>query len=226
MHKCEKSNDTYIAGTTFESTLNTTLFSILPAKALQATFGNFTNGTGIDQVNALFYCRGNVDTSVCHDCVQAAADKIAKQCRFLKEAIVWFEECTLRYANRSILSVDEEDPVYIYTNTTGIINDDLLNPFADEFDSAMAELIHQAANSRNLQGFATAQLNISSTEDLHFAVQCSPDISGVACQRCLNSGLKQRDKWADTMIFMPSCFIRVDLYNSTAFSIPTGAHNS
>ncbi|XP_074274597.1 uncharacterized protein LOC141598743 [Silene latifolia] len=123
----------------FETNLNNTLYSQLLPKASSTGFWNFTQGSGDDQAYALFYCKGDVDQETCQDCVEAAARKITDACKFSKEGIVWFEECTLR---------------------------------------------------------------------------------------CLKATLRLRDTWANTMVFLPSCVFRYELYEAVLPSAPSRPKNT
>ncbi|KAK9750732.1 hypothetical protein RND81_02G217400 [Saponaria officinalis] len=158
----------------------------------------------------------------CLDCVEAAATKITKACKFWKEGIVWFEECTLRYANRTIFSIDEEDPYKLYYNDTGIVTEHQLDQYKQVFDTTMDALINQAAYSQGtLPGFATKQINLSTSGILEGLAQCTPDIVGRPCYRCLRTALRLRDTWANTVVFLPSCLIRYDLYETVLLSPPS-----
>ncbi|KAK9750730.1 hypothetical protein RND81_02G217300 [Saponaria officinalis] len=211
----EKNSDS--SGLVFQANLNDTLFDQLLPNASKLGFCNSTMGNGPDKVYALFYCRGDVDAQTCQECVQAATGKLTDVCKLRKEAIVWFEECTVRFANRATFSIDEEKPDYLYYNTTGIVNDHLLGPYEETFGSTMAALIQQAAyNNGTVPGFATDEITISSTQTLRGLAQCTPDIIGPKCFKCLTTALRLRDTWANTMIFLPSCLFRYDLYGTVS----------
>ncbi|KAK9675948.1 hypothetical protein RND81_11G043500 [Saponaria officinalis] len=213
---CQEQNS-YISGSAFEVNLNDTLFDHLRPKASKVKFSNFTVGSGADRVNALFYCVGDVDAQTCQSCVDAAANKITDVCKSSKEGIVWFEECTLRYANRTIFSIDEERHYHLYYNHTGIVNEFRLDKYKAAFDNATDDLVTRAAYGKgNLSGFATKEVKLSSSEVIRGLAQCTPDIVGPGCYKCLKTALRLRDTWAHTMVFLPSCFFRYDLYESVA----------
>ncbi|KAK9750731.1 hypothetical protein RND81_02G217400 [Saponaria officinalis] len=220
-YNCQEKNS-YTSGSVFQANLNFTLFDHFHTEAKHFGFSNFTTGTDDDQVYALYYCKGDVDAADCLDCVEAAATKITKACKFWKEGIVWFEECTLRYANRTIFSIDEEDPYKLYYNDTGIVTEHQLDQYKQVFDTTMDALINQAAYSQGtLPGFATKQINLSTSGILEGLAQCTPDIVGRPCYRCLRTALRLRDTWANTVVFLPSCLIRYDLYETVLLSPPS-----
>ncbi|KAK9675949.1 hypothetical protein RND81_11G043600 [Saponaria officinalis] len=85
----------------------------------------------------------------------------------------------------------------------------------------MDDLISQAAYGKgSLQGFATKHVNLSSSEVILGLAQCSPDIGGHGCYRCLSTALRLRDGWANTMVFLPSCLFRYDLYETVTPADP------
>ncbi|XP_010682925.3 cysteine-rich receptor-like protein kinase 44 [Beta vulgaris subsp. vulgaris] len=70
-----------------------------------------------DVVYGLYQCRRDVSLQVCSECIQAAIVEITMKCYHRKEAIIWYRECMLRFANRNILSLNETFPfAYTYKN--------------------------------------------------------------------------------------------------------------
>ncbi|KAL2903508.1 Proline-rich receptor-like protein kinase PERK3, partial [Bienertia sinuspersici] len=209
-HYCPSGDFTYTSGSTFESNLTNTLLNILPANVSLATVSKLTAG----EANSLSYCRGDVSSSECHDCVEAAARNIIQRCQFHKEGIIWYEECTLRYANRSnIFSNDDVDvtPNHRHYNFSGTFR--YLEQNERIFTSLMNRLIHEAAYVGNKSGFAIGESNLSTTNWLlRSLVQCRPDLGSSQCETCLRQALKQRDGWSTPMVFLPSCSIQFDMY--------------
>lgn len=50
---------------------------------------------------SLFLCRGNVSPADCSKCVAQAELDIRQWCGEEREAIIWYDKCMLRYANRN-----------------------------------------------------------------------------------------------------------------------------
>jgi hypothetical protein len=92
-HVC--SNTAFAANSTYQSNLDIVLTS-LSSNATRAT-GFSSASTG--KVSGLFLCRGDVNTTVCQDCVANATIEILGRCPLDKVAIIWYDECLLRYSN-------------------------------------------------------------------------------------------------------------------------------
>ncbi|XP_021771773.1 putative cysteine-rich receptor-like protein kinase 9 [Chenopodium quinoa] len=221
---CPPTSFSYSSGSTFEESLNHTLFTrILPDAALRITYSKFTNGTGINQVFALYFCRGDVDVDTCHQCIQAAVQVIVEKCKFKKQGIVWYEFCTLRYANHTIFSLDEEIPFKTYNNNTGLVSDPILEPHRELFTSTMTNLFSKAAYNKNPLGFATNETSLSASQKLRGFAQCSPYISSNLCENCLSDAYSQMRQWDITIVFYPSCNLGFHLIGSPS---PTGPPSS
>lgn len=211
--KCPNEAYTYTTGSSFEGNLNDTLFTHLLPNASRIPFSTYTTGLGIDQVYALYYCRGDISIQSCHHCVQFASLKILQACSHLKDGIVWYEECTLRYANYSIFSFTDDDVKLNYPNYTQTsVYSDYLDQYQNRFDSVMRGVIDQAANNTSL--FATRKVNLSSALTLTGLAQCAPVISGAPCERCLTAAFRQLNLWANNMMFLPTCFVGFEIDGS------------
>lgn len=99
---------------TQDSTYQKNLYQVLKDLATHAgdtSFYNSTNGEIPDKVYGMFYCRADINSALCRTCVQEAAKlAVNVNCTTQKEAVIWYEECTLRYANTPITSLDEDEP--------------------------------------------------------------------------------------------------------------------
>ncbi|KNA23653.1 hypothetical protein SOVF_023150 [Spinacia oleracea] len=211
----------YSTGSTFEENLNN-IFPEISDNASRLSYSKrSSNDTGIDKVFVHYYCRGNIVIHTCHRCVEAAVNTIRQKCKFRKQAIIWYEECTFRYANHTISSLDEEHPDYVYTNTTSLVSE-RLNPYRQDFDDTMNSLINDTAYNGNPPGFSTKEVNLSELSDtLRGLEQCSPFISSILCEKCLKIAFNKMDLWSKTMVYLPSCFIRFDIFQLSSLPSPS-----
>ncbi|KAF3948093.1 hypothetical protein CMV_025864 [Castanea mollissima] len=109
------SQTTFSPNSTYQSNLNN-LLSFLNANSIRETgFYNTTVGqtqTPENTVYGLFLCRGDLTTNECQDCVLTATKEIVQlYCAEEKEAVIWYDECMVRYSNRSFFSIMEDEPM-------------------------------------------------------------------------------------------------------------------
>ncbi|KAG5516561.1 hypothetical protein RHGRI_037318 [Rhododendron griersonianum] len=108
---------TYAPNSTYHTNLNT-LFSALSSNNASNGFYNFTAGSSPpDVVYGLFLCRGDVTAAGCRDCVAYASEDVVKRCPRSKEVTVWYEQCWLRYSNKSMFNYPDTREWFILENT-------------------------------------------------------------------------------------------------------------
>ncbi|WOG85282.1 hypothetical protein DCAR_0104470 [Daucus carota subsp. sativus] len=194
---------------------------ISAAKKSNSGFYNASVGEGLDQVNALVYCRCDVQPDICRSCVKDSMNNLRELCPSTKEADIWYDECILRYSNGSIFyNVETWPTVYIQfqDNATDAIQ------FNKDLNDLMDELKGRAAQEKFATGNVTGE-DVFST--IYGLMQCSPDLSSTQCTICIDQlkGLfpsccsgKIRGH-----IFNPSCDIRYEtyrFYNETLVNAP------
>ncbi|XP_039169834.1 cysteine-rich receptor-like protein kinase 25 [Eucalyptus grandis] len=112
----------FTPNSTYESNLNTVLSS-LSSNATTNTNGFATSTAGQDrpdQAHGLFLCRGDVSISTCSDCVATGKRDVLRRCGLQRVATIWYDECMLRYDNRSFFSALATKPAYSMNNTTNV----------------------------------------------------------------------------------------------------------
>ncbi|OIW12839.1 hypothetical protein TanjilG_24772 [Lupinus angustifolius] len=230
------SNKTFTPNSTFHLNLNT-LLSTLSSKLLSGNnirfFKTFSGENDhSNTVYGLFMCRGDVPFPLCKECVGFATQTIASTCIASKEAIIWYNECLLRYSYRFFFSIMEEWPRHQIKIPLG---DPLLlqsNEFYTALGSIFSELANEAALS--LQGssseqFAVKQANASATTTLYGLAQCTPDLSITNCRRCVTDAAAEFSKSCcggsiGESVLFPSCIVRYEtypFYQHSGTSLPT-----
>lgn len=70
----------------------------IPTTQADSTPGFYNSSIGEipDKIYAIYYCRADITPQLCRDCIAAAAKMILVNCTTEKEAVIWYEECTLR----------------------------------------------------------------------------------------------------------------------------------
>ncbi|KMT03997.1 hypothetical protein BVRB_8g187020 [Beta vulgaris subsp. vulgaris] len=206
---CSNFAGNYTANSTYPDNLDL-LRSDLTNQASLSLFSNQTIGQGIDEVNGVYMCRGDFEGERCHDCVNAAFSMIFERCPVQMDAIMWLEDCMVRYANRPIFSREEEEP-YSYAWLKANVSNPL--QLGEIITTKTESLIMPAAYNTSMRGYASGQTNVSLFEDVYLVTQCTPDILGPLCERCLKVALRNIGVCCGplrtTMIMMlPSCWLR------------------
>ncbi|KAL6333656.1 hypothetical protein AAG906_028841 [Vitis piasezkii] len=193
----------YTSNSTYKANLNTSLFS--PSdNAIDYGFYNFSSGQNSERVNAIGLCRGDVTPDACRSCLNDSRLQLTELCPNQKEAIGWYDNCMLRYSNRSIFSTEEDLPAFSMHNVNNVSNEDEFN---EALGNLFASLKSKAASGDSRYKFATGEVNVSSFQNIYALVQEA--INGIpgCCDR------KQGGR-----VVKPSCNIRFELYRFYDFT--------
>ncbi|CAO2842624.1 unnamed protein product [Amaranthus hypochondriacus] len=154
---------------------------------------------------------------------------IHEKCPFYKEAVIWYFECMLRYANRSILYGSSETLPRTRTYDTNRKVSDY-GKFGPVLKSTMDMVISKAASSTALGHFGTGEANWTLFEKVYCMAQCTPDISEVGCKNCLISSLSRMSSCCNfsitVMLFTPSCQLRYDTDQKFYLDTPNNVLNT
>lgn len=215
---------TFAPNSTYQSNLNL-LLSSLSSNATSINddgFHNTTTGEGTDTIYGLFLCRGDVSTNVCQECVTFATRDVIQRCPVEKVAIIWYDECFLRYSNRSFFNTMVDGSWVSLPNTQNARNQ---TGFNNLVGVTMNDVVTRAVSS--VKKFATGERNFSMFDTLYALAQCSLDQSGANCQACLQMAISYLPGCCDgktgARILMDSCNIRYEtylFYNQSAVAAP------
>ncbi|CAL5402732.1 unnamed protein product [Camellia sinensis] len=204
---------TYTPNSTYQSNLNT-LFSVLASKCTTSNgFYNFTAGLNPpDIAYGLFLCRGDVSTIICQDCVATAIKEVVQNCPNSKAVTIWYDECMLRYSNKSIFSISDQSSRLIFVNTENI-NDP--KRFTNLLGKVMDDVATRASNGVSGKKFATREAGFSALQKLYGLAQCTPDLTTFDCNSCLRDAISSFPHCCDERrggrVLFPSCNIRTPL---------------
>ncbi|KAK0579373.1 hypothetical protein LWI29_025298 [Acer saccharum] len=177
-----------------------------------------------DKVYGLYLCRFDITGETCKNCIDKATDQLVKECRSNKTAIIWFEECMVRYSNVSFFSTLELYPSVGIWNMTNVTHPDVFNGILNKtFNKAIAML---SASNYGIQN-----VSISNNETLYSLVQCLPGLSTKDCRACLDDAanfvLEAVEDWfmgrRGGIYLNPSCNMRYELYPFYGDTTPTVA---
>ncbi|KAJ4899889.1 Cysteine-rich receptor-like protein kinase 10 [Raphanus sativus] len=221
-HLC-RNTTRYSANSIYSTNLKTLWSSLSSANASYSTgFQNATAGQAPNLVTGLFLCRGDVSPEDCRDCVSLSVKDIAAKCTNQREAIIYYDECMLRYSDQSVFSnLTVADGFLMYNDYETAPKDvDLFKKLAL---TTMTEAAFEAANSSRY--FLTRKAKAIDFKDLYFLVQCTPDLTRDDCLFCLLESINglHFENIGSRLLF-PSCNSRYEnykFYNETEVNTTT-----
>ncbi|XVF27805.1 hypothetical protein REPUB_Repub14bG0140400 [Reevesia pubescens] len=140
-HSCPNTT-TFTINSTYQANRNSVLSSLMTYGTPGNGFYNTTSGRSPDKVYGIYLCRGDVSFSVCQGCVTFAANEISQRCPVEKVAVVWYDECLLRYSDGNIFSVVTEGPLVSFYNKQNVTEQDRFNQLVMD---TMYDIATQAA---------------------------------------------------------------------------------
>lgn len=206
----------YTSNTTYEANLKL-LFPALSSNAsLNHGFYNTTIGQDQNRVYGLVLCRGDTGSNACRDCINTAGDAIVGLCPNNRSAIIWYDNCLLRFSNRSFFGSTENAPRFYMWNTQNLSQSD-----ASRFNKIAADLMNKLASKAAYEPwnrmFATGEVNFASfISRINGLVQCVPYLSSLDCYGCLESCISEVPRHCDGLrgcrVVGPVCNIRFETY--------------
>ncbi|KAK9681639.1 hypothetical protein RND81_10G017100 [Saponaria officinalis] len=184
--------------------------SVNPTNFYSTSSGNDTK----DVVYGLYLCRGDQNTTGCTDCVVTAttSDIPNVYCPSSRVAVVWYEECMIRYSNESLLGVMSYTPFELIQNAVNGRNyDGNQTLFNEVVMSTMNGLVNRTANDGGRK-FVTQVLNFTRSDTLYAMQQCTPDLSAKDCGKCLTTAISRLQIGKGSTLLQPSCQIRYELF--------------
>ncbi|KAF8414073.1 hypothetical protein HHK36_002072 [Tetracentron sinense] len=209
-HICSSLAGNYTADDTFDMNLNKSMGSLF-YKTPPTGFGISYVGKDPDRVYGVAICRGDVSSADCKTCVVEASSEIRKRCTNNEGAIIWYDNCLLKYSNEEFFGkIDNRNKVYLYN----------INNVSDStsFNAKVKELISGLSNEAYLSQlmFATGELELEKSKKLYGLTQCTRDLSSIDCKKCLDGAISELPSCCDGKqggrVVGGSCNIRYELY--------------
>ncbi|CAJ1977298.1 unnamed protein product [Sphenostylis stenocarpa] len=211
---CDNNKGNYTVNSTYYNNLNTVLSSFSSHAEIKYGFYNFSHGQGTDKAYAMGVCRGDLTPDECLKCLNDSREAITKACPNQKEAIAWGGECILRYSNRSIFGLMENQPMVLLVYTLDARGS--LDQFNEALGSLMKNLTRIAASGDSRRKYATGSTPAPDFQTIYGYTQCMPDLSSEDCTTCLNDAISKIPECcsgkAGGNVLKPSCRIRFDPY--------------
>ncbi|KAK2644335.1 hypothetical protein Ddye_019530 [Dipteronia dyeriana] len=191
LHYCENNNGNYTSNSAFATNLNNVLSTISSNTVIDYGFYNESVGQEPDMVNAIALCRGDASVDVCRSCLQNATQKILEVCPNQKEAVGWYDNCMLRYSNKSIFGIVNTQRTFYMWN-----NNNVTENLSQALQDLLGKLRNTAAFGDSHRKFSTGDIT-SEFQRMYALVQCTPDLDWQECIDCLD----------DTFRRIPNCCI-------------------
>lgn len=169
---------------------------------------------GYDQHPAygLALCRGDVAAKDCRTCVKEAGEEIRKRCPYNQGAIIWYDNCLLKYSNEDFFGQIDEENKFCMWNVR-----DVSDP--KDFNQKTSDLLRQLAKEAFVTQtmYAVGELELGESKELLYGLaQCTRDLSSIDCFKCLEAAIGQLPFCCDGKgggrIVGGSCNIRYEVY--------------
>ncbi|TXG47190.1 hypothetical protein EZV62_026484 [Acer yangbiense] len=235
LDNCPNNNGNYTSNSAFGTNLNNVLSSISSNTVIDYGFYNESVGQEPDMVNAIALCRGDASVDVCRSCLQNATQRILEVCPNQKEAVGWYDNCMLRYSNKSIFGIVNTQPTFYMWN-----NNNVTENLSQALQDLLGRLRDTAASGDSHRKFSAGDIT-SEFQRIYALVQCTPDLDRQECIDCLDDTFRRIPNCCINRmggrVLNPSCNFRFEVndrfFNSTSDSPsatppapPTGNDNT
>ncbi|KAL2320045.1 hypothetical protein Fmac_029014 [Flemingia macrophylla] len=197
----------------FQSNLED-LFSFLSSEA--ASNNRFSihpvNGENpSDSAFGMFMCRGDVTPDLCLQCVENAKEQLTQDCSSSQQAVIWYDECTVRYSNISFFYRADTSPAYAMPRLANVSDP---KNFSRLLHLTLNNIVGQASSNDNK--FATTQAKVPGSQSLYCLAQCTHDLSPSDCKTCLSAAIRELPSCCEASeggsVLYPSCNVRYEFY--------------
>ena len=144
-------------------------------------------------------------------CVNEASNEIHKLCPHDKGAIIWYDNCLLKYSNKDFLGQIDNDNWFSLLNVQNVSEPPI-------FNQKTRELLSQLAKDASFttKKYAIGELELGKSTKLYGLAQCTWDLSTVECLQCLDDAIGQLPSCCDGKeggrVVGGSCNIRYEIY--------------
>ncbi|XP_031095399.1 cysteine-rich receptor-like protein kinase 25 [Ipomoea triloba] len=211
---CQNSTS-YTPNSTYKANLDTLLSNLFSNGTrnnngyYQTTVGG---GASNDTVYGLFLCRGDASPEVCGGCVGDARERILELCSDGKTAMIWYDNCILRYSEESMLGILDQSTWFTMRNRD---NDTQPNGYMQLVGNVLDQITTQASSGAGKK-FAVLEANFSVFERVYALGQCTPYLSNSDCQICFRNAIAMLPRCCYGAVgaraVYPSCNVRYELY--------------
>ncbi|KAJ4745559.1 cysteine-rich RECEPTOR-like kinase [Rhynchospora pubera] len=225
-YACYSSTGNYSNNSTYSPNLKE-LFSSLSTESVAIQgFSKNTIGAKPDQTSGLVLCRGDINPSMCDQCLNSSIVDITNLCPQSKEALIYYDYCLLRYSIQNFLNSTNNTNLLFLDSTLNVTggrfsgwdssNNTVKTYFNTVVNTLLSSVSDQAAYSSRKR-FGTGVINITESLPVIYGLsQCTPDFSNDTCRACLQDLIDQMLQWFDGRqggwILGVRCNLRYEIY--------------
>ncbi|KAL4628558.1 hypothetical protein ACB092_05G247900 [Castanea dentata] len=190
-HFCLYDRGNYSTRSPYEANLDQTLSDLVFSTNetnIKDGFYPYSYGQEIsDRVYAIGLCRGDIKEDLCRICLNDSRIALKQLCPNQKEAIVWYDNCMLRYSNRLLLCIMENQPAFSqWNNSTQNVSN--VDGYSKVIKNLLDGMISEAASGNSYKcATRTVVAPDSSNTTIYAHAQCTPDLVDTDCSACLKN---------------------------------------
>ncbi|KAK2631451.1 hypothetical protein EUGRSUZ_L02888 [Eucalyptus grandis] len=210
-HDCPNTT-LFTPNSTYRSNLHALLSSLSSAAAGSTDgFANATAGQSpLERAYGLFLCRGDLNSTECSRCVATGEWDILQRCPNQRVSTIWYDQCMLRYSNRSILSAMERSLDRVLYDVGNVTDP---TRFMQLLGETLNDIATRASAGGSGKKVAAAEANFTSSQKLYALAQCTPDLTASDCVKCLQFAIANLPQGKQGgRLLAPSCNLRYELY--------------
>ncbi|WCJ20312.1 cysteine-rich RLK (RECEPTOR-like protein kinase) 25 [Euphorbia peplus] len=214
LHHICLNTSSFAINSTYQNNIDSVLTSLSKNTYVQAGFSLDSSGNPPDEVFGLSLCTAGISIDICKNCASNATKSIVQRCPEERSAIVWYDECFLKYSSQNIFSNMVDSPAVYMSTPQNITGQERFNELlAKTMDETITEA---SSNQRGAAKFAVKEANFTAFQTIYTYAQCTPDLTAPDCNQCLQTAISQLPACCagkqGGRILVPSCSVRYEIY--------------
>ncbi|XP_047336129.1 cysteine-rich repeat secretory protein 38-like [Impatiens glandulifera] len=161
-------------------------------------------------------CRGDKNATTCRTCLVEASNRIRKLCSSdeYKGAGIWYDNCLLKYSDNNFFGVIDDKWKLFLINTMNVSDPVLFNRKMNDLLGLLSD--KAASNTSKLYAAGNVELDGSGLKKVYGLVQCTRDLSGVNCKKCIDDAISRLPSCCygkeGGRVVVGSCSVRYEIY--------------
>lgn len=208
---CPITSDTLTSNEPYETNLKE-LMSYLSYHMDPTGFALGSKGHDENQVHGFALCYGNNISAIdCKNCLADATQEIYQNCSLSKEAIMWYENCQIKYSNNNFLGQIDNQMAFSISNAQNISSPATFNEMRMKL---LGRIGKQASEAPEM--YARGDLPLDNSTTLYGSGQCTSDLTSYDCNKCVE-GVISELPYCCTLsqgarFHTESCYIRYEIF--------------